>query len=90
MPRYPRAFVVGYPHHVVQRGHNRRSVFAAEQDYRAYLSNLVEQLEVRKIGLYAYCLMTNHVHLLLEPRPSGKRYFRTLMRCAGPDAIDGI
>ncbi len=67
MPRYQRTFLVGFPHHIVQRGHDRKAIFACDDDYLEYLDNLSEQLLVRKIKIYAYCLMTNHVHLLLEP-----------------------
>ncbi|MFM9972928.1 MAG: transposase [Burkholderiales bacterium] len=68
MPRYRRVFVGGHPHHIVQRGHDRQAVFADNGDYRLYLENLREQLLELHIGLFSYCLMTNHVHLLVEPR----------------------
>ena len=72
MPRYSRIFLTGYPHHIVQRGHDRKPVFANDGDYRYYLDNLGEQLETRHVALHAYCLMTNHVHLLLEPLEDAK------------------
>nr|WP_236101100.1 transposase [Pseudomonas argentinensis] len=56
-----------YPHHVVQRGHNRQVVFAAEQDYQRYIADLRELKDAFGVKVYAYCLMTNHVHLLLAP-----------------------
>lgn len=68
MPRIGRLVVEGYPHHVVQRGHNRQVVFAAEEDFERYLGDIRELKETFGIRLYAYCLMTNHVHLLLGPR----------------------
>jgi len=71
MPRYPRVFLTAFPHHLVHRGHDRKPVFAAEADYRYYLDNLTEQLGARQVGIYAWCLMTNHVHLLLEPQADG-------------------
>ena len=67
MPRMGRIVLPNYPHHVVQRGHNRPVVFAAEQDYQRYISDLRELKDVFGVKVYAYCLMTNHVHLLLEP-----------------------
>ncbi|MDF2077300.1 transposase [Pseudomonas sp. zfem001] len=67
MPRMGRIVLPNYPHHVVQRGHNRQVVFAAEQDYQRYISDLRELKDVFGVKVYAYCLMTNHVHLLLEP-----------------------
>lgn len=42
MPRMGRIVLPNYPHHVVQRGHNRQVVFAAEQDYQRYISDLRE------------------------------------------------
>ncbi|AXQ30211.1 transposase [Solimonas sp. K1W22B-7] len=70
MPRIGRLVVEGYPHHVVQRGHNRQVVFAGDEDYERYISDLRELKATFGIRLYAYCLMTNHVHLLLGPRES--------------------
>jgi len=70
MPRIGRLVVEGYPHHVVQRGHNRSVVFASPEDFERYLSDLRELKETFGVRLYAYCLMTNHVHLLLGPRES--------------------
>ncbi|VXB06088.1 transposase [Pseudomonas sp. 8AS] len=67
MPRMGRIVLPNYPHHVVQRGHNRQVVFAAEDDYQRYLSDLRELKDVFGVKVYAYCLMTNHVHLLLAP-----------------------
>lgn len=54
--------------HVVQRGHDRRDCFAHDTDYLVYLSNLAELCSRTQCALHAYCLMTNHVHLLLTPR----------------------
>jgi len=65
MPRMGRVVVDGYPYHVVQRGHNRQVVFAAPEDYEKYLENLRELKAAFGIRLYGYCLMTNHVHLLI-------------------------
>jgi putative transposase len=56
-----------YPHHVVQRGHNRQRVFACAGDYERYLSALAEFKALLGVKVYAWCLMTNHVHLLLQP-----------------------
>jgi putative transposase len=67
MPRPARLVLPAYPHHVVQRGHNRQVVFAAGGDYERYLATLAELKGVFGVKVYAWCLMTNHVHLLLEP-----------------------
>ncbi len=67
MPRTARIVVPGYPHHVVQRGHNRQVVFAERGDFYHYLDTLKEWKESYGVKVYGYCLMTNHIHLLLEP-----------------------
>lgn len=41
MPRKARIVVIGYPHHIIQRVHNRQVVFASDEDYQYYLDNLV-------------------------------------------------
>ncbi len=56
MPRIGRLIIPNYPHHVIHRGHNRQPVFA-HAECKAELS----------CRLYAYCLMTNHVHLVVDP-----------------------
>ena len=68
MPRRPRLHIADYPHHIIQRGHNRAACFFADEDYQAYLHWLGEGLEKTGIQLHAYVLMTNHVHLLLTPK----------------------
>jgi len=66
MPRVARIVGTGYPHHVVQRGNNREKVFLNKADYRTYLSYLERYSTEKKVAILAYCLMSNHVHLLLE------------------------
>lgn len=70
MPRMGRLVLANYPYHVVQRGHNRQVVFAADEDYQRYLADLRELKDAFGVKVYAYCLMTNHVHLLLAPGES--------------------
>src|SRR5262245_44600427 len=67
MPRIARAIIVDYPLHVVQRGINRNDCFFQDADYRAYLDYLHTFAERFNCSVHAYCLMTNHVHLLLTP-----------------------
>lgn len=67
MPRKARVLVPNCPHHIVQRGHNRKAVFLIDQDYEYYLENLKEWKQELGIKLYAWCLMTNHIHLIVEP-----------------------
>lgn len=67
MPRMGRVVLPNYPHHIVQRGHNRQVVFVCAEDFQRYLSDMGELKEAFHIKLYAWCLMTNHVHLLVCP-----------------------
>ncbi len=66
MPRRARVIVPNMPHHIVQRGHNRKAVFVEDQDYEYYLDNLAEWKEELGLKVYSFCLMTNHVHLIVE------------------------
>jgi putative transposase len=68
MPRLARIVVPGVPHHVTQRGNNRQEVFLADEDRRAYLELLRKQSERYGLGVEGYCLMTNHIHLVVVPR----------------------
>lgn len=83
MPRTARVLLAWTPHHVVQRGHNRASVFAGRADYEYYLSNLREWKLSLGVRLYAYCLMTNHVHLVLEPPEDTRTVGKLMRRIAG-------
>jgi len=67
MPRKARLIVPDCPHHIVQRGHNRQVIFASDEDYHYYLNNLQHWKEELGCKVYAFCLMTNHVHLLINP-----------------------
>ncbi len=59
MPRVGRVVLPNYPHHIVQRGHNRQVVFAVDSDFEYYLETLSQWREVYGIRVYAWCLMTN-------------------------------
>jgi putative transposase len=70
MPRGPRLIVPEVAMHIVQRGHDRRDCFRHDTDYLVYLANLKEL--AGKVGcvVHAYCLMTNHIHMLVTPAAS--------------------
>ena len=70
MPRIARAVMVDYPHHITQRGNNRQKVFFAQYTWRRYLDWLTEYAQKHQVDILAYCLMTNHIHLLVKPRQS--------------------
>ena len=67
MARIARSVLVDYPMHVVQRGINRNACFFSETDYLTYLRYLASFSTRFNCSVHAYCLMTNHVHLLLTP-----------------------
>jgi putative transposase len=67
VPRVGRVVLPNYPHHIVQRGHNRQAVFAEAADFAYYLATLAEFKDVYGVKVYGFCLMTNHVHLILAP-----------------------
>ena len=56
------------PQHVVQRGLDRHAVFFEDADYEHYLDVLSDSAESYRMLVHAYCLMTNHVHLLVTPQ----------------------
>lgn len=68
MPRAARIVVPDRPHHVTQRGNRRQPTFFGDGDYRFYLSLVREACAAARVAVWAYCLMPNHVHLLLTPR----------------------
>jgi putative transposase len=68
MPRKTRMYLPGVPVHIVQRGNNRNACFFCEDDYRYYKQVLEEGMQRYGVALHAYCLMTNHVHLLMTPQ----------------------
>ena len=67
MSRIARAVAAGFPHHIVQRGNNREDVFFNKKDKGMYLSLLKKYSERWESPILAYCLMSNHVHLLMRP-----------------------
>jgi len=67
MSRLPRLFLPNMPLHIVQRGHDRQPVFVQRRDFEYYVANLADAKSEHDIRLYGYCLMTNHVHLLIAP-----------------------
>lgn len=67
MPRTARFLLEGAVYHIITRGNQRQAVFPAEADYQKYLALLTRYKKTYHFWLYGWCLMNNHVHLLLEP-----------------------
>ena len=72
MARLPRVVIAEVPHHVTQRGNARRFILQRDADRNVYLQLLREDIERCNVTLLGYCLMSNHVHLVLVPdKPDG-------------------
>ena len=59
--------VPGLPHHVTQRGNRREPIFFKAEDHEVYLRILAKQARQHGVEIWAYCLMPNHVHLIMVP-----------------------
>jgi putative transposase len=67
MARPPRLIFPDVAVHIIQRGNDRRDCFKENIDYGVYLHQLRVLADELNCRIHAYCLMTNHVHLLLTP-----------------------
>ena len=67
MARMPRVVVPSFPHHVTQRGNRRQKTFFGIDDYLYYIELLAECSNLAETEIWAYCLMPNHVHLVMVP-----------------------
>jgi len=67
MARLARVVAAGAPHHVTQRGNRRQQVFFSAEDSQAYLSLLSDGCAEANVAIWAYCLMPDHVHMILVP-----------------------
>ena len=67
MARLPRLTLPGLPHHIIQRGNNRQSIFGGKADYELLLRLLDESARKFKVAIHGYVLMSNHFHLLATP-----------------------
>jgi putative transposase len=90
MPRHARTVFAGVPHHVTQRGNRGEVIFFSDEDRVAYLTWLREYCARYEVSILAYCLMSNHVHIVAVPgtedalqkvfRPLHMRYAQRLNR----------
>ncbi|MGH8601354.1 MAG: transposase [Gammaproteobacteria bacterium] len=71
MPRQARILLPGVTLHLLQRSNNRSDCFYAEDDYLYYCEILKDQAKKHGCAIHAWCLMSNHIHLLLTPLNSG-------------------
>ena len=67
MARLSRLVIPGHPHHVTQRGNRRAQVFFEDGDYELYRDLLSEAARKAGAEVWCYCLMPNHVHIIIVP-----------------------
>ena len=67
MPRIERGLVDGGVYHVLNRGNARQTVFNDGIDYRTFVSLVKEGKSRHAVSIFAYCLMPNHFHLVVQP-----------------------
>jgi putative transposase len=67
MARSARIVIPGAAHHVVQRANRANSLFLADEDRRRYLDLLAQYAAMHRLQVYAWCLMPDHVHLVVVP-----------------------
>ncbi len=67
MARLARVVIAGHPHHVTQRGNGGARTFFSDGDYALYRDLLGEHCRAADVAVWAWCLMPNHVHLVLVP-----------------------
>jgi putative transposase len=96
MKRIARIVIPGIPHHITQRGNRRQNVFFSDADHQEYLRLTFEYSVQAGLLILAYCIMTNHIHLIGIPaltitlakvfKPVHTRYaqhFNKIVRCYG-------
>jgi putative transposase len=88
MPREARIVAPGLLHHVTQRGNNHEAVFLSDEDRLEYLSRLRNHVESSGVAVFGFCLLTNHVHLVL--RPERKDGLARLLRRAHSEYAQGF
>ena len=77
MPRIAKIKSNSGIYHIIMRGINRQTLFEDEEDYMKFIQTMQRYKEICKYKIYAYCLMGNHLHLLLK---EGKEPLETVMR----------
>ena len=83
MPRPLRIKLPNTPHHIVQRGYNRQPIFVEDDDYTYYREGLIHFKEKFGCKVYAYCLMANHVHLVVDPGSDSESLSKLMKGVAG-------
>lgn len=71
MPRTARIAPKEFVYHILARGNNKQDIFKDEEDFKQYIDILLKYKSKYNYKLYHYVLMTNHVHLVIEPTETG-------------------
>jgi REP element-mobilizing transposase RayT len=66
MPRALRIDYEGAIYHLMNRGDRREDIFLGDEDRRLFLKTLEEACGKSRWQVHAYCLMSNHFHLVVE------------------------
>ena len=84
MARLPRLVLPGIPYHVTQRGNRRAQTFFEDADYALYRDLLAQSAERAGAAVWCYCLMPNHVHIIVVPSDEDGPEGRSSLESAGP------
>jgi len=66
MPRYPRKYSKTGIYHIMLRGNERKDIFIDKQDKKKFIKTVIQKKTDEAFKLYAYCIMDNHVHLVIK------------------------
>lgn len=66
MSRVPREYSLTGYYHIMMRGNERKNIFLSDEDRHKFINTLVKKKEQIGFKLYAFCLMDNHIHLLIN------------------------
>lgn len=95
MPRKKRVWFPGAMYHITARGNRKEPIFREKDDYQYYLHLLKKAKQHYPLKLHSYCLMSNHIHLLIETQEHSPsqiihythslyaRYFNSKYKCVG-------
>jgi len=68
MPRGARIILKNVYYHIINRGNQKQNIFIEDSDFQRYLQLLKHYKKKYSFKLFGYCLMPNHVHIILEPK----------------------
>lgn len=66
MPRHARLIMDNVCYHIITRGNQKQAIFRDQQDFNVYLKYILKYKMHYNFKIYAWCLMINHVHMVIE------------------------